>query len=368
MKILYLSNSKIPSQYANSVHVMKMCSAIAKLGHEVKLYAKRTNNKNGDAFTLYGVEPDFLISYFKSPPQKKRTKVRNTFFRHEMRMRIKRISPDIIYSRNHKALSIIGTLGKLFILEEHTIPNDRGVIADLFKLPNFKRLVVISESLKKEFLKLFSLLKPNQVIVAHDASDPVIKNKNELKIAGGFNVGYVGSLYPGKGMEIIGQLLRICPWAHFHIVGGSGKDLTKWKAQLSSMSNITFYGHVYHPKAMQYISCFDVVIAPYQEVVMVRGGIDISRWMSPIKIFEYMACGKPMVVTDLPVLREVLRHEKNALLVPPDDINIWSQALKRYLEDEELRNRLSQQAMHDFERNYTWKDRAKKVLNGLEYS
>jgi len=365
VKIIYLSNSKIPSEYANSVHVMKMCSAIAKLGHEVTLYAKRANNRAGNPYDLYGVEPDFLISYFKSPPQKKKAKIRNILFRFKMRRRLIKCSADLIYTRNAKALSIIATLGKSFVIEQHAIPKNKGIVDKLFKSKNFKRLVVISESLKRDFLKIFSSLKPHLITVAHDASDPVVINKKKLNAANGFHVGYVGSLYPGRGMEILEQLLKLCPWAHFHIVGGFGNGLTKWQERLSSMRNVTFYGHVWHPKAMQLISCFDVVIAPYQEKVSVPGGIDTSKWMSPLKIFEYMACAKPMIVSNLPVLREVLSHEKNALLVPPDDSRAWFLAIKRYFEDPELMDRISKQARHDLEINYTWMERAKKVLNDL---
>lgn len=85
-----------------------------------------------------------------------------------------------------------------------------------------------------------------------------------------------------------------------------------------------------------------------------------------MKMFEYMAAGKAIVSSDLPVLREVLTHERNALLVPPDDVDAWATAVKRLIDDPELRRRLGETARADLLAHYTWEARAKKVLAGLD--
>ena len=61
----------------------------------------------------------------------------------------------------------------------------------------------------------------------------------------------------------------------------------------------------------------DILIAPYAAQVSHAGGGDIGRWMSPLKLFEYMAAERPVVTADLPVLREVVRDGETALLCPP---------------------------------------------------
>ena len=54
---------------------------------------------------------------------------------------------------------------------------------------------------------------------------------------------------------------------------------------------------------------------------------------SPLKLFDYMAAGVPIVASDLPALREVLRHEQNALLATPGDPDSFAAAVQRILAD-----------------------------------
>jgi glycosyltransferase involved in cell wall biosynthesis len=91
---------------------------------------------------------------------------------------------------------------------------------------------------------------------------------------------------------------------------------------------------------------------------------DIAAWMSPLKIFEYMACARAMIVSDLPVLREVLRDDHNALLVAPAAVEEWVRAVRRCIADSGLIARLGLQAHADFQQHYSWTARARNVLEG----
>ena len=89
---------------------------------------------------------------------------------------------------------------------------------------------------------------------------------------------------------------------------------------------------------------------------------DIARWMSPLKIFEYMASGKPIICSDLPVLREVLKHQDTAFLCPPDEIDAWVKALMTLRDNPEIGQAIAQNAKKEFLSHYTWQARAHKVL------
>ena len=95
---------------------------------------------------------------------------------------------------------------------------------------------------------------------------------------------------------------------------------------------------------------------------------DYSRWTTPLKMFEYMAAGRPIVASDLPVIREVLEHGRNALLVPPDNLEAWETAVRTLITDASLRTGLAQAAVKDFHREYTREARARRVLEGLSVS
>jgi len=86
-----------------------------------------------------------------------------------------------------------------------------------------------------------------------------------------------------------------------------------------------------------------------------------AYFTSPLKLFEYMAAGVPILATDLPSVREVLRHGENAWLVPPDDPKALSTGIQHLLENPDLAERLARQAREDV-RQYTWKRRAATIL------
>jgi glycosyltransferase involved in cell wall biosynthesis len=87
--------------------------------------------------------------------------------------------------------------------------------------------------------------------------------------------------------------------------------------------------------------------------------------MSPLKIFEYMASGRAIVASDLPVLREVLNN-RNAVLCEADNVDQWRQAIITLTEDRQLRQRLGAQARRDFDQHYSWSRRANFLMAQLQ--
>jgi glycosyltransferase involved in cell wall biosynthesis len=164
-------------------------------------------------------------------------------------------------------------------------------------------------------------------------------------------------------MEIIHALAPLLPQCDFHVVGGDEGAVRDWKQRTSS-PNVTFHGFVSPAEAQRRMKDFDVVLAPYQPVVLVGDGdLDIGRWMSPLKLFEYMSHGKPILASDLPVLREVLKDGNNALLADPLDVTDWGRKLAQLAGDAALRARLGAAALRDLRGNYTWDRRAASILD-----
>src|SRR5262249_51541204 len=112
---------------------------------------------------------------------------------------------------------------------------------------------------------------------------------------------------------------------------------------------------------------FDVLLLPHPRsgVRGATGGADISRWTSPMKMFEYMASGVPIVASDPPVLGAVLGNGVNALIAPAGDPGAWQQAIEGLLRDAALRVRLATRAQADLRRDHTWQARAERVVHGL---
>jgi glycosyltransferase involved in cell wall biosynthesis len=368
MKIAYLSASTIPSRFANSVHVMKMCQAFANNGHEVTLYSYAGKEIVKDDYDNYGVERCFeiikskLISLYG---------IGGLLYAIGVVRKIRKHSqPDLLYARHNYSLAVSSFLGIPMIFEAHSPPGSiirRMAENWVFKHKNFVRLVVISNALKQEYQRLFPYLKHKMIMVAHDGADFPSDNISLPEDIFGesdkrIQIGYVGHLYPGRGVELIANLASNLPNINFHIVGGTDEDINHWK-QIFSEKNLNFHGYVPHKEVFRYYKYFDIVLAPYQNKVTLAGGKgDTSRWMSPLKIFEYMSAGKAMIASDFPVLREVLRNGENCILCPSQDLDAWKSAILKLAYDKELRFAISNKARQDFLTYYQWSARAKRVI------
>jgi glycosyltransferase involved in cell wall biosynthesis len=376
MKIVYISNSIIPSRSANSVHVMKVCQAFAQNGHEVVLFAPGIEGAQEagvtDVFAFYGVRPCFEIVTLPAATGRVGTHA------YELKAARKagQLKPDLIYSRS--APAALFTPRKIPTVFECHAPINRDwitgkLLGRLVARKNLVRFVVITQALRDHFLNSCPPVE-SKILVAPDAADVPAGDCQPASLqarGGGLNVGYVGHLYPGKGMEVVIPLAERCPWATFHIVGGADADLAAWKKKAAGPNNIVFYGHQPPAIAAGYVAAFDVVLLPNQEAVRVFGSrnhapdSDIGKWTSPLKMFEYMAHGKAIIASDLPVLKEIMKHDHNALLASPNDIDAWAHCLKKLNENAALRATLGANAKRDFLASHTWLKRSADTIKDL---
>lgn len=372
MRIAYISSSIIPSRFANSVHVMKMCQAFAKNGHDVTLFAPDVREQYEkdvpDEYAFYGVDRCFDI--IKLPWR--RIKGRGYLYGVNAAIQAKKLVPDLVYCRNTPGCYFSALLGWPVVFESHSPIDDekkalkRSLFSFIGGLPSFKKLVVITHSLKLYYETFFPAVQ-GKVFVASDGADPVSESVEAAQLPGcndRLRVGYVGHLYQGRGMEVLLALAERCSWANFHIIGGNQEDISFWKKQFNRRENVFFHGFVAPEKAEAFRIACDVLLAPYQNAVAVAGGGgNTVQWMSPLKIFEYMAARKGIIASDLPVLHEVLQHERNALLCPFDDVDAWERALIRLNDDAVLRRKLAENAFSCFIKKHTWSARARAILD-----
>ena len=172
-------------------------------------------------------------------------------------------------------------------------------------------------------------------------------------------VGYAGHLYPWKGVDVLLRALSALPDAQGLIVGGfeAEPDLThlrRLSAELGLSERVTFTGWVRPSEVPRLLRDATVLVLPNRATTV------SARYTSPLKLFEYLALGKPIVASDLPALREVLRDQENAILVPPDRPVALAAALREVLDDPELAERLGRGARADAPQ-YSWDRRAGRL-------
>jgi glycosyltransferase involved in cell wall biosynthesis len=347
MRLAYLSGSQLPSPFANSVHVVKMCRAFTEHGWTVTLHGRAGKSGADNPLAPYGVEPTFSLA-LESPPRGR--VVQSAGLALATRRRIAREQPDLLYARHLWSLLAAESLGVPFVYEAHAMPANaahRAAEAWLLRRPGFRRLVVISGALRSDYLAAFPWLDASRVLVAHDGADRtpdeighVIAPPLPGARRGTLQVGYIGHLYPGKGMETVAALAPRMPHVDFHVVGGTDADLARWKAA-ASHPNLVYHGFVPHSTLHAAYAALDVVLVPVATRVQLQGGKgDIGRWTSPLKLFEAMAHGKTLVVSDHPNIQEVIEPGVNVLMASPGDIDAWVGCLQQLEIDPALRARL----------------------------
>ena len=367
MRIAYLCHSPIPSNVASSIHVMRMCQALAH-DHDVTLFCPslpKVRSASAKIHDFYGVQARFKIRRLPRPQSwADRLVPAARLFRWWVALG----RFDLVYARcNAWSTYRLHRVRRPMIVEAHLL-HERRSTEKLLRSPWVCGLVVISEILWRDYACAHELAGP-KLLVAHDGADAV-HSASPARLPGTNPVkcGYVGNLYRGKGMEIVIPLAQRCPQIDFHVFGGTPDEVAKWRATIGAahMANLWFHGFLRPADTDAARLACDLLIAPYQKVVRGAGDQgDLGRWMSPLKIFEYMAAGKAIIASDLPTLREVLHDRANAVLVPPDDLDAWSAAVRGLAADPAERQRLGARAHADFVAQYSWQARARRIMEAF---
>lgn len=367
-RLAYIASSRMPSRAANSVQVMKMCSVMTEGGVDVRLIFVKSEGTGEldrkELFASYGVRNEFPVVSIETSGKE----IGDAYLQV-----CAAVNHDCthVFTRSVLAAYFAALFGLPTSLELHRpIADEKLTLArELFRMRSFKRLVVISDALRKQTSDTFPEAACKTIVAASAADPPSTKETNfDLQHIAGCTVavGYAGQLYPGKGGEIMLQLAERLSDVSFHVLGGYDDEIQRWKLQSGERRNIVFYGYGPHSSVAAFIRSADILIAPYLRKVVVHGGkTELADWMSPLKLFEYMAAEKPIVCSDLPVLREILRHEWTALLCDPDDIESWATAIDRLRRNPELGRYLASNAKREFENRYTWKTRARSAIEPL---
>jgi glycosyltransferase involved in cell wall biosynthesis len=383
MKVAVIAPTSIPARTANSLHVMKMCQALASLGHAVRLaapaYHRGTANRPGweQLAHHYGMQLAFPVDWLPAHPRLRRYDYAVRALRWARRQQA-----DIIYTRLPQAAALASLLGDRTILETHDMPQGKmgpWLLRIFLRGSGARRLVVITRSLAASMeLELGLPLNPPFTLIAADGVDlsryanlPAAPQAR-LRLAAFqgrqscFTAGYTGHLYAGRGGEQIIEMAERLPEITFLLAGGEPSDVARLQAQVETrkLDNVIMTGFIPNADLPLYQAACDVLLMPYQAHVAASSGGDIAPYLSPMKLFEYLACGRAILSSDLPVLREVL-NPKNAVLLQPDDIAAWAAAVQALQNDPGRCEGLGKQARRDASL-YTWEARARAILAGLE--
>jgi glycosyltransferase involved in cell wall biosynthesis len=371
--IIYLTFATLSSPTAHSVQIVKMCQAMAKAGAGVKLVADVRQSPR-QIFEFYNVRYPFEIVRIRLLPV--RIAGRVVFLARSFFLILKN-RRCIFYTRDVFTAWFVRTLRVEFMMEVHELPSGRFqnlLMRRILSAVRLRTVVFISEELRKCLLRrMGDRLARQTTVVAHDGADldefpsPLSRDESRRKLhlpEGAFMAGYTGSLFEGRGLEVILGVSRVLKDAVFVIVGGEKwqADRLKRKVKEAGLANVLVIGFVPHQMVPAYLAAFDALLMPYQETVLHRQKKhDTASYMSPLKAFEYMAAGRPIVASRLKVIGEILEDGRNAILVPPDSVTEWAGAIRLLRDNEPLGRKIGEQARDDV-RKFSWDERVKKIF------
>lgn len=371
MKIIAIAGSQIPSDTANSIQVMKACNALARLGHSVHLIVTGDGGRVTDWESLaqqYGLSHPFEIEWLSSSS-------RRLFTFNSVRRALK-LDPDLLYTWLPQS-AVFGLLaGKPTVFEAHLQPTGRFGPAwhrAFARLPGRKRVACITDALRVILERGFGMrlradefvIAPNGVELERFASlpDPA-RARTSLGLREAPTVLCAGHLYAGRGVDLFLRLAESLPAARFVWVGGRASDVEEWTRKAAGLDNVSFLGFVPNVELPRYLAAADVLLMPYARSILGSSGDASSASVaSPMKMFEYMAAGRAILTSDLPVIREAL-DDSSAAFAPPEDAPAWTAALQSLLADPARRAALASTARREVEK-YTWVARAEKILDGF---
>jgi glycosyltransferase involved in cell wall biosynthesis len=353
---------------------MKACGALAAVGEEVTLWLPGAAPDGGPAAMaeFYGLGSPLTMHWLRSW-----RRLRGYDFCLRACLAGRRWGADLFYVWPYQAAALCSTLGWPVLMEVHDQPHGRfgpGLFRRTLHGAGLRRLLVTTEALRAWLEHEFQQpLQPPLVLITPNAAEreehpdrlSPADWRSLLGLPEVFTAGYTGHLYSGRGLELLLGLARRLPETQFLWVGGEDQAIEAWRSRLAAerIENVRLMGFLPPARVADVQRACDVLLMPYERSIAVSSGGDTAAFASPMKAFEYMAAGRAILSSDLPVVREFL-NENNAVLLPPDNLEAWEAALRRLMKYPERRARLGEQARREAERN-TWPERARLALKGL---
>ncbi len=395
-RVLYFSRIDLPSSKANSIQTMNTCLELARGGAEVVLVVRRLQCSRRDCFDHYGLpeHPRLRIVSMSLPLPTGFNDWEGPYFRFYLGALLRRYRRPgtVLFTRDPAGLDLLEVvrglrpqvdipmffeIHKLAFLTKASHQEERGrSLADprvQAKVEARRQqeatvyaashgLVCTSENALQLLDEHFPGHAPARVVpngARLAESDAIGSELDDSKRD--LDVVYVGQLYRWKGVDSLIAAMAQLPGRRLTVVGGNDpNDIARARAharEAGVADRVEFVGQVSPATVAGWLRRARVGVVPLPGA----GFIEASTFTSPLKVFELMQAGVPLVASDLPSMRELLRSGEHALLVTPDDPAALAAGIARLLEDRALAARLVH-AASEHVRAYTWERRAQRLL------
>ena len=385
MTILYAADIRFPLERANGVHTMETCAALAARGHAVHMLVRPdTASPARDPLAYYGVPSTASIRIDRAPVFGPAPVRRAAYLTRLSQRVLQRRRWDVVYTPElilaSAALRWPAARRPPVVYESHNFrPAFAANLPDLVTgLPAAGRLklrrlwrrerrvwrgadgyVATTQALASELEKHFG--GRSRVITARNGVrlDPARRYEARCRGDKPPVVAYAGHFYPYNGAHLLIEALALLPGVRGLIIGGHPRDAAdgeRLRALTSARGlteRVTFTGLVPPDQVVPHLREADVLVQPLIDA-------PYTRYASAMKLFDYMAAGRPIVAFDLASTREVVADGRTARLVEPGSVEALAAGIRDVLADPVLADRLAHAAFEEVA-NYTWAHRAARI-------
>lgn len=242
------------------------------------------------------------------------------------------------------------------------LPLAKWVDAWLFRQAT--AIVVVSSVLRDQLMANFRV-PPEKILVVPNAADPdkfhpfvePLREISKVSLAGKNIVGFVGSFAPWHGLGLLLEAFRLVARDHpeaLAILVGDGpqrSEIEKKAASYGLADRVLFTGPIGHDALMHCVAAFSVGVMP-----------DSNDYGSPMKVFEYMALGKPVVVPDYGPLLDVITDGQEGRVFARQDAHHLAACISQYFSDPPAMLAAGRKARARVEAVHNWKGNAERSL------
>lgn len=382
MRIAYIWSRPIPSRETDTQQALKTVDALAAEGADIDLvvpYSLAMLRSGVERFErqlrdFYGLRHAFRLKPIVGV-EPSRFELERPVHATLSCLHLLFRNYDVVYSRSRSTTVLNTIVGQNTVFETYRAlgTDNAGLVRILSQCAKSKSFLGIVTHSNIALRSIERAGFPSAKLSAiHNGFDPCDMEprltKSEARTALGLDqerplLVYTGHLRANKGIDAIVDAAALIPEVLFLLVGGDPKDVEAISVQCASrnLDNVRCLG--WHPAARlpRFMYAADVLIIPPSARPLQYYG----RTVLPMKIFTYLAAGRPIVAPSLQDLREVLNDEVNALLVPPDKPDSTANAIRRVVENRDLANGLSARAI-ETSKAFSWQRRARKIIDQID--
>lgn len=380
MRIAYVFDPLLPQTETDTEQALNTVTALGKRGADVVMYLPRPNLSSSSSAeelrSYYRLEKApavvFQRSVYKIPemrvgsvaPSRAIEKVGHavrTLFNRELR------DFDVVYTRNIP-IAIAALVGGHKVMYEtyrpwpEQYPAMKQLFAQMMSHPRFLGAVLHSAYAKNVYAGIG--IEETALEVVHNGYRPDLFEPRLSRIEARARLGlpldrplvtYTGRVTMGKGLGLVLDVAAAMPEVDFAFVGSEGQGEVEERAQ--ELSNVHIIPWTSFDELPPYLFASDILLIPPSLIPLQK----VGNTVLPMKLFLYLASGRPILAPRSPDTSELLRHDENAWLIEPDDVDAAVAGIRRLLDDRNLATRLADSAMN-MARELTWDARADKVI------